>query len=313
MPGCRLAYFNPRSPRGERPPLSRWSCRRFVISIHAPREGSDRSRAEYILGELKFQSTLPARGATVMPPQLVIAQYNFNPRSPRGERRRSSAKLVIKWLFQSTLPARGATILILIFGVLIFTFQSTLPARGATGAKLRRTNYTRISIHAPREGSDEKEFRKMSERIIDFNPRSPRGERRISFYPTYEGHHISIHAPREGSDGLQAGSIGQSRNFNPRSPRGERHIDLNLRCDDLHISIHAPREGSDCNSRFPQTTFFDFNPRSPRGERLQRLPGARYAVRFQSTLPARGATPDPQSGLLATVISIHAPREGSDH
>ena len=168
----------------------------------------------------------------------------------------------------------------------------------------------------------------------DFNPRSPRGERRPRFYHPLRAHQISIHAPREGSDlvrvgcrggdiisihapregsdGLQAGSIGQSRNFNPRSPRGERHIDLNLRCDDLHISIHAPREGSDCNSRFPQTTFFDFNPRSPRGERLQRLPGARYAVRFQSTLPARGATLRIGAQKRLFVISIHAPREGSD-
>ena len=35
-------------------------------------------------------------------------------------------------------------------------------------------------------------------------------------------------------------------------------------------------------------------------------------VRFQSTLPVRGATLDAGVILYAEVISIHAPREGSD-
>ena len=33
---------------------------------------------------------------------------------------------------------------------------------------------------------------------------------------------------------------------------------------------------------------------------------------FQSTLPARGATVAPSAKSVATAISIHAPREGSD-
>ena len=57
----------------------------------------------------------------------------------------------------------------------------------------------------------------------------------------------------------------------------------------------------------------NFNPRSPHGERRSRfLRGVRYKL-FQSTLPARGA---PRRFLLvgayAELISIHAPRTGSD-
>ena len=56
------------------------------------------------------------------------------------------------------------------------------------------------------------------------------------------------------------------------------------------ISIHAPREGSD-------------------NFRLQIQLDRR---RFQSTLPARGATRGLTGKPRLTLISIHAPREGSD-
>ena len=102
-------------------------------------------------------------------------------------------------LFQSTLPARGATA---VDGAVVFVdaisihapregsdampaytspppelFQSTLPARGATGGSKPSTKGENISIHAPREGSDAlARFPLPVNR--DFNPRSPRGERR---------------------------------------------------------------------------------------------------------------------------------------
>ena len=79
-------------------------------------------------------------------------------------------------LFQSTLPARGATLLRLSKRPKKTTFQSTLPARGATALLLLGYRLLTISIHAPREGSDQRPGR----------PTRPR--------------RISIHAPREGSD-----------------------------------------------------------------------------------------------------------------
>ena len=79
--------------------------------------------------------------------------------------------------FQSTLPARGATAARDRFFEQLTEFQSTLPARGATSARNQRTptgadfnprsphgerhsanntskGSTKISIHAPRTGSD---------------------------------------------------------------------------------------------------------------------------------------------------------------
>ena len=57
------------------------------------------------------------------------------------------------------------------------------------------------------------------------------------------------------------------------------------------ISIHAPREGSD---------------------RAERAIKDYIRAKFQSTLPARGATLRPDDADAHCGISIHAPREGSD-
>ena len=60
-------------------------------------------------------------------------------------------------------------------------------------------HYQGISIHAPRMGSDL--VRPVSGLLtVDFNPRSPDGERRIDGNRRDDGRIISIHAPRMGSD-----------------------------------------------------------------------------------------------------------------
>ena len=60
-----MGDFNPRSPHGERP-HSVYGARVFGdISIHAPRTGSDDSIIITIKEAAQFQSTLPARGATL--------------------------------------------------------------------------------------------------------------------------------------------------------------------------------------------------------------------------------------------------------
>ena len=124
---------------------------------------------------LRFQSTLPARGATAPCPALNPAAY-FNPRSPRGERRYPHR--LHSWLLG---------------------FQSTLPARGATALDTYEVADVKISIHAPREGSDIC-ISRSSGAYRHFNPRSPRGERLEVGKNLLTGLGISIHAPREGSD-----------------------------------------------------------------------------------------------------------------
>ena len=79
---------------------------------------------------------------------------------------------------------------------------------------------------------------------------------------------ISIHAPLTGSD--QGGVLGAwpCGYFNPRSPYGERHFGIEDVAAALYISIHAPLTGSDSI----------------------RKQIAVLCLRFQSTLPLRGAT-----------------------
>ena len=79
---------------------------------------------------------------------------------------------------------------------------------------------------------------------------------------------ISIHAPRTGSDICVLCMFNFKRYFNPRSPHGERR--------DLPFFIRSSQ---------------DFNPRSPHGERHGDSCSSATDWSFQSTLPARGATP----------------------
>ncbi len=168
-----------------------------------------------------------------------------------------------------------------------------------------------------------------------FNPRSPHGERpnaearaaiweAISIHAPRTGsddekYHIqpvkiiSIHAPRTGSDVTYPARFLSPCHFNPRSPHGERLPGMFWHC----LAYH-------------------FNPRSPHGERLINLRNSPISKKFQSTLPARGATVradiqatankhhfNPRSphgerplldfcGFFVADISIHAPRTGSD-
>ena len=147
----------------------------------------------------------------------------------------------------------------------------------------------------------------------DFNPCSPCGERRsrtfesvldpvfqsmlpvrgattsISELPLILG--ISIHAPRAGSDLRPPPCCaGRDPNFNPCSPCGERLVQVSYQI----------------------VAVFDFNPCSPCGERPD-VPGWDGSAQiFQSMLPVRGATSVPVHLLPMPVISIHAPRAGSD-
>ncbi len=261
----QLHHFNPRSPHGERHKLDILHLHSFHISIHAPRTGSDRPASRFWgwrrhfnprsphgerrarrrnplhqqdfnprsphgerrdadslhPGDVEFQSTLPARGATVSGCQRGTAPDYFNPRSPHGERLLLRVALKRR-LISIHAPRTGSDIRTVVECKQNARFQSTLPARGATAAAEKAGVTIEISIHAPRTGSDKTAVKWMG-----------------------HANEISIHAPRTGSDDA-------------------------ARCADgrVRISIHAPRTGSD--------------------EIM--LGDERSSTIFQSTLPARGAT-----------------------
>ena len=169
-------------------------------------------------------------------------------------------------------------------------FQSTLPVWGATGAGIRQRAGGRISIHAPRVGSDSMESAAALE-ALNFNPRSPCGERRFTSTATATGTGFQSTLPVWGATGageLCGASLG---NFNPRSPCGERpHPDLDFVAIFGRFQSTLPVWGATHCSRRRFSHSRHFNPRSPCGERPQQL--------------------DSQAGVA--IISIHAPRVGSD-
>ena len=153
----------------------------------------------------RFQSTLPVRGATVKPGYAQVNLEQISIHAPRAGSDRSAAGFVlVPVAFQSTLPVRGATRR-RCKAAEKQLFQSTLPVRGATIANTKCNNSPHISIHAPRAGSDLKgsampvspasfqstlpvrgaTIAKGEEEIakLNFNPRSPCGERLYSALP----------------------------------------------------------------------------------------------------------------------------------
>ena len=211
-----------------------------------------------------FQSTLPARGATWETAWSWKTTQYFNPRSPHGERPGGRAVSRRVQHFNPRSP-HGERQEYKAFVDKFKPFQSTLPARGATFAIFCKLFAQRISIHAPRTGSDLRGWkRKFLQRI-------------------------SIHAPRTGSDGADALAAWLGGYFNPRSPHGERQQKT---ADGKTVKKFQ--------STLPARGATDID------NKLQ------VAFTFQSTLPARGAT---DAGVYIEIdasISIHAPRTGSD-
>ena len=127
--GCRR-NFNPRTPRGVRLNGQReWLWEGQFQSTH-PARGATICLL-WVRMKKPFQSTHPARGATWRSSRLRRPESDFNPRTPRGVRPPALSQHKGGKQFQSTHPARGAT----------------------PGSRYDRPHGV-ISIHAPREGCD---------------------------------------------------------------------------------------------------------------------------------------------------------------
>ncbi len=191
----------------------------------------------------RFQSTLPVWGATLGPPEPQIG-LPISIHAPRvGSDTSPQSAEIVQLEFQSTLPVWGATD----WDAQLCRTQEISIHAPRVGSDMRLHFFLylgSISIHAPRVGSD-LGCLAQSVQLLDFNPRSPCGER-----------------PKE-MEMLDAKDY-----FNPRSPCGERLKRALLGDHEAaKISIHAPRVGSDPPSRPAFKYFSNFNPRSPCGER----------------------------------------------
>ena len=171
---------------------------------------------------------------------------------------------------------------------LVGGFQSTLPVRGATIRSRHITPRSRFQSTLPVRGATGNTGLPGTN-AKNFNPRSPCGERpglgssfvrRFGFQSTL---------PVRGATSVPAGRECKPCDFNPRSPCGERLVQLADKLVLYTFQSTLPVRGA--------TDKVTYN-------------GKRYV--FQSTLPVRGATASGRSPSRRLVISIHAPRAGSD-
>ena len=168
------------------------------ISIHAPREGCDTPWSGRSCGTGHFNPRTPRGVRRRLVCGILCASY-FNPRTPRGVRQSQPSTPAAPSHFNPRTP-RGVRLRSGFLTPTVDQFQSTHPARGATiplYSDIRDDLI--ISIHAPREGCDILGSR-FSSSPSNFNPRTPRGVRHGQRSRHQRFFRISIHAPREGCD-----------------------------------------------------------------------------------------------------------------
>ena len=214
-------------------------------------------------------------------------------------------------IFQSTLPVGGATTFWRspIGSTRYFNPRSPWGERRASIFDALVSN--KISIHAPRGGSDSllpptpaapmqfqstlpvggaTKYSALNGKAPDFNPRSPWGERPYRFTYPAPSFRFQSTLPVGGATFAAVSYWLLIPDFNPRSPWGERQRPSGWRSITKDFN---PRSPWGERQPFCYHTFLlisNFNPRSPWGER-------------HSSVFFRNPT---------SQISIHAPRGGSD-
>ena len=237
-------------------------------------------------------------------------------------------------LFQSTLPGWGATPLRDVLADFV-TISIHAPRMGSDLVEVGDASHVGISIHAPRMGSDSPDRNPRSgtpkfqstlpgwgatgcsfpewPKTVDFNPRSPDGERRAPEVLRSVHVHISIHAPRMGSDDLADLILDTISRISIHAPRMGSDRGGSGRHRGDGISIHAPRMGSDVSFALVTSAAKLFQSTLPGwGATMGASTGVSRDL-FQSTLPGWGATLRIGQRGRPARISIHAPRMGSDH
>ena len=154
----------------------------------------------YTHRKVTFQSTLPARGATLQRRVLAVGG-DISIHAPRTGSDLMPAVASANSLFQSTLPARGAT-------------RGTI----STGGKV-----VAISIHAPRTGSDGAQFQPAGKSLRFQSTLPARGATQPAPLARIQARHFNPRSPH-GERRRHKKTRNQREYFNPRSPHGERRF-----------------------------------------------------------------------------------------
>ena len=283
-----VGNFNPRTPRGVRQVADGPPGDCVIISIHAPREGCDKAPLAGGTKERNFNPRTP-RGVRLFGVLTKNRSLDFNPRTPRGVRRGGMSA-----------PMRGGD------------FNPRTP-RGVRRSVMRSSICSNsISIHAPREGCDERPCCTSETGRHYFNPRTPRGVRHLlaegqSAILEFQSTH-----PARGATRWCCWWRSSAPQFQSTHPARGATTGMPWRSSMERFQSTHPARGATAAFRWRNSPPGNFNPRTPRGvrpvARTQR-PGPNV---FQSTHPARGATLRNLDVDLLQGISIHAPREGCD-
>ena len=193
--------------------------------------------------EERFQSTPPARGATLpATTHNQTALFQSTPPREGGDTIPVGTLPTSTTSFQSTPPARGATKVIPRPSP-CSKFQSTPPARGATAGQSGLVAASVFQSTPPARGATAEYHSK--ELLVLFQSTPPARGATVGVGVSFYVQHISIHAPREGGDECLFRVRAATAYFNPRPPRGGR--------------LSA--------SGVPVSKYRYFNPRPPRGGR----------------------------------------------
>ena len=191
----------------------------------------------------------------------------------------------------------------------------------------------RISIHAPRVGSDADGTSVTAGRLISIHAPRVGSDYPLQPWQPVLGH-ISIHAPRVGSDvAFYADKLNKALFQSTLPVWGATNLrswptcrilfqstlpvwgaTQRFPCEmrDKCISIHAPRVGSDYNLSPARYLSAYFNPRSPCGERLVYVKVGPHSGDFNPRSPCGERRMLMPWQMRSCAISIHAPRVGSD-
>ena len=210
--------FNPRSPCGERQRLIDAEATSNNVSIRAPRVGSDIPCTGTSFRKKRFNPRSPCGERPYRLPVLA-RRSGFNPRSPCGERRLTWPTSFSPTSFNPRSPC-GERLFSAHIKAPRRMFQSALPVWGATHRARRARSSCRVSIRAPRVGSDPITFDMLPADEVSI--RAPRVGSDDARLRQRQHREVSLRAPRVGSDYSNRLRRGFLRGFNPRSPCGER-------------------------------------------------------------------------------------------
>ena len=181
-------------------PLAVYSAGWQGVSIHAPWEGCDFSKAFHKALSSSFNSRTLGRVRLTPMPTAKTPRCCFNSRTLGRVRQESVNPELASIEFQFTHPGKGATCRILPNGLsAIIGFNSRTLGRVRRGLPYWDCSRLHVSIHAPWEGCDKHKFAGwyIGEKFQFTHP--GKGATGLPYWDCSRLH-VSIHAPWEGCD-----------------------------------------------------------------------------------------------------------------